>query len=1414
MATASPVKQSPLNPCCALWKERNAKLQEGRKALRQAIDVLDQQVHKLQSHNLSLTKAFEEEQTRAEAEKQEKEKELALRVRFENEVSALKSELSKLRQNGTPNAENETSEVHVLRSCVSGLEKETHQLKELLDKEKIKTDYEINKAVAEKKSAVEAWKQVEAEKARVNEERKRADIERKNAEEYRLQLEAVIKEADETKSKLVTQATMFEETNRKLEIEKNKVAKERKRADSEKVKVDEQRKLVEAHEKKVIQETARAERLCRQLKEAHQTIEEIQKANEGRQQNGIKGEVVNNYQLQLEALRKEAEEAKLNLVSQTLKFEEAIVKLEATKADVAKEKEGAKIERAKIEEQRCVAERKITEETSRAEDLSRQLEDARQIIEKKERETQKMKLLDKQLKLEKMKLKHTKQVVKLEKSRHNILLQELSRLKLDFGQISCRLDLLDKCFSPSNQGMKYLEQALDFTNTQRSKLMREHGFEQFQISPRTESELLKLGFSDGTASGLGQTFDSSDPVRPICGASCVDVTSGIDSKLQPLRGGSNQKLLQRSTVTSSSASFSDASLARSQERGSVATASGTLTEENFNTPQIMSSMSAEDTRLLKHGKISVMAENSVKNPHSVEFVNRLEVNGRKRKMLDAIESAELLHLGETDCVKRSIQDSLGAKHQKLPKKSKETCEEKVNLKFVIDESEKSGHDLNEFLDDTNACRQTLSPASHLTGKPFTCKNNLRDCFGYDHENVAGFKDLADGDYMKLLELDNPADEECFRRAMEMPMSPTLPLIANAEAFDLDNFEPLIEESFLGGMLIGKETPVPSHCIDVITTEINCNDEKHAVSGNFCNELLHEEDGPLNPLSVVDCRNGFHSAENAGKATNIRTEDYGFTFNTSIACKSDDEILDFAFKEKRGTTHNSIPEFCVIYSDIDDAESISRIFSATKACLSLCIVGTRTVSLVQTILLTLENEEKAFPREKACAFFTTFLLRFSAYMGKSGSLLNGDFVSCLDSFAADIQSVMSNVEARSLFAGVCCLDELLGLMEDFLINRRVMLYADESSEKLIACKSGLEVLLDGVNIRLSSKLASADQLVAGGIILGSICAAIENIGFLCATSFYLLQRHRQSTLVLNILHIFAYLGGDKFFSQVEYSLTMIVLKSIVMFQERENVPDASVSPDLWCNKCPFGKCPFLQGAVSPDDAVLIVVERLQYYTLSYQHQMELGHLSNSSGLHHKNMPIGSCEEDHSVDKDYEASCGLKKCLMLSLCSNSLSNETICDFIDCLSLLELLACNMKWKWTSDKLIPKMLEMLEIPKLGNLAVAVVIHLGQLGRLGVSTCGYENGGVEDLRCKLSTFLWRDGTIRSVLPVQMATLSALLGLLPLDFEKVIHSKLQPSVTVCQSVYVDLIRKWFCLLSKEQQFFSFSLLQSVAEDKY
>ncbi|KAA8514820.1 hypothetical protein F0562_017999 [Nyssa sinensis] len=102
-------KHETMNPCCAVWKERYSKMKEQRTALRQGLNIYEQQIGKIEAENQNLKKAIPEEGLQADIEREKKQK--------------------------GPQAQEMDREVLLLRTHVSERETEINRHKELLERE-------------------------------------------------------------------------------------------------------------------------------------------------------------------------------------------------------------------------------------------------------------------------------------------------------------------------------------------------------------------------------------------------------------------------------------------------------------------------------------------------------------------------------------------------------------------------------------------------------------------------------------------------------------------------------------------------------------------------------------------------------------------------------------------------------------------------------------------------------------------------------------------------------------------------------------------------------------------------------------------------------------------------------------------------------------------------------------------------------------------------------------------------------------------------------------------------------------------------------------------------------------------------------------------------------------------------------
>ncbi|KAG5532566.1 hypothetical protein RHGRI_027007 [Rhododendron griersonianum] len=91
---------------------------------------------------------------------------------------------------------------------------------------------------------------------------------------------------------------------------------------------------------------------------------------------------------------------------------------------------------------------------------------------------------------------------------------------------------------------------------------------------------------------------------------------------------------------------------------------------------------------------------------------------------------------------------------------------------------------------------------------------------------------------------------------------------------------------------------------------------------------------------------------------------------------------------------------------------------------------------------------------------------------------------------------SDMRTRCILAELFVSGELLTLIEDFLINRRILVYSDVSSHSLTLCGSIVGTFLHQKEVQLSYETALTHQLQAGSILLAALCAAIDCFRFLC------------------------------------------------------------------------------------------------------------------------------------------------------------------------------------------------------------------------------------------------------------------------------------------------------------------------------
>lgn len=274
--------------------------------------------------------------------------------------------------------------------------------------------------------------------------------------------------------------------------------------------------------------------------------------------------------------------------------------------------------------------------------------------------------------------------------------------------------------------------------------------------------------------------------------------------------------------------------------------------------------------------------------------------------------------------------------------------------------------------------------------------------------------------------------------------------------------------------------------------------------------------------------------------------------------------------------------------------------------------------------------------------------------------------------------MSDTETRIMFLENYSLHELLGLIEEFLIEGKVILSdAAETSSDSDLRKNDV---MNGVN-KVSSNVASSEQLIAGSIILASLCAATDHVAFTYEASYNILRLCTWDPLmVLTILHIFAYLGGEKFFDLDHFGLMVTVLKSLVKFLEGEissvvttvRLPSINQLHPEFCTKV---KCPFLEGAESIDAVACLLLEEIKDGWLQGINRVELADsrlMSDSCNARQWSIrEVAECANDKNNDAPY---CLNKWLISASQPDAALKNINFCHLSDVLSLVELVANKM--------------------------------------------------------------------------------------------------------------------------------------------
>ncbi|KAL6567318.1 hypothetical protein OROGR_000986 [Orobanche gracilis] len=1248
--------------------------------------------------------------------------------------------------------------------------------------EKDRADDLMRKLEEARIRAGEALEKVEAGEKKVSEAQKVANVERKRAEENRSLWEKLKLEME---SILASGRSKTKAADKKVEAEKQNAIRERKRAELAEAKFEGQRELAELNLKKAMMEMDRADDLNQKLEKATTRGGKLEESDlcfcsvvEAQAHKSRSAELPNDACVGM--LKNDAQLAKW--MEKILTEKEHII---------YREKKRAYSEKMKAKKQKKVAEaqKKLAmEQNHRADRLSKELESYKlrlKVVQKEFQEfashricadnaplrnneviseTDSVKLLKKRLKLEKMLVKHANETAKVEALRTNMLHGELFHLKQECLWFQQRLDFLDKCCFHGLKGTHQLEKIGN------------------QTSPR-------------------ETLHSDVYHRPL--------VSGIDSRMDPPYRGSSQKILQSSAINSSSASFSDRTLVGSQERQTFSVTPSLLGEDISNLNSTISGLC--DKRRMRYDELAVSGvHNSMRGPmKDDDNAKKVGYSGKKR-ILDALGSIEnsyskgeklhrrvaeklsFLHAilnDQMDEHEEILDENSSGKLVRPCKRRKTTSEEMIGIQRFEDSGE-----LKNILDSdivhSDACKRTPSPGADVM-KSGCYKDGSNDKFGSNQCLPENFDEMATYDYMKLLDLDDAADESSYRRAIAMPLSPTLPEVEihGGEKLEVHNPQMLAHKKLPEGSINVKYNSalVPSfYMIDMEKNPTNL-----VLDGLVPLQLQPREDAvdfsesTSHVLGSDILVNQIHVADgNLGKSDLCGPGNKGSNINQIHVADGKIGMSDLSGPGNKGSntlyergvasTNACLLRYFFVPSDHKDDPSILRILQTVGSCMPQCSFFHSTEIFIRSTLDALSTAADLSMKEKVCVFLSLVMHEiFEARIENSIDFSNDKLVKSFDLVKQHIRSALRDPVLRRMFMESCDLFELCAVIENFILHREVFVCGEVSGELESVHSFKANLVLQGNVVLVSEIVASSQLLVAGGCLLASLCTAVDHIGFVCEMSCDIITMQKyERPVMLAILHAFANVCGSKYFTLQRYSIAMIVIKSLVVFLEKQTSSNKSAS---FCST----NCPFSEGALSMEDVALLLVATLQEHGRSkcWPQDLVVSRVSSHEG------------RTGAVSDSREA---------VILSPTSLGN--LCDFTDILSLLEILASFMSWDWTFDHIVAQLCEYVESHLMEGFSAAILVLLGQLGSLGVGACGYEDARVKKLKGRLSAFMCEKIFRKSHLSVQFAVVTSLFGLTPFKFEEIVEGKVFDVPAVASpSVPASFVREWFSGLSYEQQ---------------
>ncbi|XP_062222551.1 uncharacterized protein LOC133921610 isoform X2 [Phragmites australis] len=1233
--------------------------------------------------------------------------------------------------------------------------------------------------------------------------------------------------------------------------------------------VGEERKKITYEKKKVEEEKNKALEMQKILKS------ETQKSEEYRKVADTERKIANDWRLSCERLRSETNEAKAQLAAQLQKTEVALKRVEAEKQKVPREKKRADSEKSLDEKNKTLIEverKKVMEEKSRADNLFAKLVEQKKLnedlrtsikverknaIEEKKRadhllqkfeeeriflqrksnelravrdvissgkygrqhvdrasESANVKLLKEKLKLKKGQLKHVKNVSKLDKAKNTLIRRELQRLKQDWMQLLSRFNMLDDHLAGGIEGIHVL--------TELKQHPEMHGFEQ-NLLPNDPVTAPYFGLQSGMVP-FGSCIPRGYTSYQLPRESCTRPISGTSSELGLPLGSSLRTKSKSHHRSSCRTSKSDEKFMGSQGKDSLFVSSSTDIRKNQNSvvPELPTKDSndttRQDDRALSREALNLSL--SAGTEITVKALGGERKRKRTKKLLESTacltSKHDLLHL-KSKVHATTLNDILAFKDDRSG------LQQENDIMPCVTEGDMENH-RRKYL----AVADKALPFSCPAKMPSPCGGNA--CVGSKFALLLSFEEMIRGNCLKLLNLDNYADEEKYRKTMERPLSPDLPIIRPRRTNVPTYEEPrnLGDKTFnncpaSGSVAIDFKTRLIQ--LDPSSNRIECSDsvkqlyanEKSSAAGVPANaslgSLLHEDEArnsvassakksdntsrPVlsesnyngHPNSILYSRHLCQEALNKNSSHQIcdKSSDPGLQ---AIAGKSKTKVpkpvkLDSNSMIGHHCLSQKTPMHLVGFMRMKISKMVN-LFRYWETLISEAGKLSKEASIDGLLLERVSTEPSLPTEEKVSLIFSLLLsdIRFDAEPFAGGNF---------DASAFSL-SVKSCMEARWIFLKRDQLDVLVSLIVDFLVNKEVVVC--EKKGQKVSDASKYHNLDDESGLQLSTKPATIDQFVSACILLASLCIEVERVDVALEVSYKVLQMGKSNlSWTLLALHVFGSLCGDKFLLPKSCNFVMTAICLVVLLLESKDTSLCLVSSYIQRNRpttfLSCAHCLFNVDTVSIDGFISSLLDELDLCSRLWNNH------DNSKET------IARCSSHLGSSSGLEINCGepcniFKQGKLAEDTHNYPAGIDLCYFTELISLLELFGIYMNCEWTYNNVVVRLLEILESCTCDEYSAALLVLVSQLGRFFIDDVGYEQRAVSELRNKLSLLIGTSFTKSRSVTVQFSGIGALLSLLPLPFDKIVGTQSRP-LSGPFVLQASRISEWFVQLSKEHQ---------------